>query len=59
MAKKPSSVGKPAAAESEILSYRYAVSLPFATGDNRKVAMKIVDDCGIESLRIVGLEDSK
>ena len=32
------------------------VSLPFAAGDNRKVAVKIVDDRGIESLRIIGLE---
>ncbi|MBK7768610.1 MAG: site-specific DNA-methyltransferase [Sulfuritalea sp.] len=35
------------------------VSLPFAAGDNRKVAVKIVDDRGIESLKIVNLEDSK
>ncbi|MDZ4251475.1 MAG: site-specific DNA-methyltransferase, partial [Sulfuritalea sp.] len=33
------------------------VSLPFAAGDNRKVAVKIVDDRGIESLKIVNLED--
>jgi adenine-specific DNA-methyltransferase len=29
----------------------------FAARDNRKVAVKVVDDRGIESLRIVGLED--
>lgn len=32
------------------------VSLPFAAGDNRKVAVKIVDDRGIESLKIVDLD---
>lgn len=33
------------------------VSLPFAAGDNRCVAVKIVDDRGIESLKIVALDD--
>ena len=32
------------------------VSLPFEAGDNRKVAVKIVDDRGIESLKIIVLE---
>ncbi len=32
------------------------VSLPFEAGDNRKVAVKIVDDRGIESLKIIPLE---
>lgn len=32
------------------------VSLPFAAGENRKVAVKIVDDRGIESLKIVALD---
>jgi adenine-specific DNA-methyltransferase len=32
------------------------VSLPFKSGDNRRVAVKIVDDRGIESLRILPLE---
>ncbi len=32
------------------------VSLPFAAGDNRRVAVKIVDDRGIESLKIMPLE---
>jgi adenine-specific DNA-methyltransferase len=32
------------------------VSLPFEAGDNRKVAVKIVDDRGIESLKVVPLE---
>ncbi|MCL1630119.1 site-specific DNA-methyltransferase [Roseibaca sp. V10] len=32
------------------------VSLPFEAGDNKRVAVKIVDDRGIESLKIVPLE---
>lgn len=31
-------------------------SLPFEAGDNRRIAVKIVDDRGIESLKIVPLE---
>lgn len=50
---------KPAAPADEdaLEAFHGTVSLPFAAGDNRKVAMKIVDDRGIESLRILGLED--
>jgi adenine-specific DNA-methyltransferase len=33
------------------------VSLPFEAGENRKVAVKIVDDRGIESLKVISLED--
>ena len=33
------------------------VSLPFEAGDNRKVAVKIVDDRGIESLKVIALEE--
>ena len=36
--------------------FRGTVSLPFEAGDNRKVAAKIVDDRGIESLKIIPLE---
>ncbi len=32
------------------------VSLPFEAGDNRKIAVKIVDDRGIESLKILSLD---
>ncbi|MCA3286532.1 MAG: site-specific DNA-methyltransferase [Roseomonas sp.] len=32
------------------------VSLPFKAGENRRVAVKIIDDRGIESLKIMGLE---
>jgi adenine-specific DNA-methyltransferase len=43
--------------EDALEAFHGTVSLPFAAGDNKKVAVKIVDDRGIESLRIVGLED--
>ncbi len=33
------------------------VSLPFEAGDNRRIAVKIVDDRGIESLKIMPLGD--
>lgn len=32
------------------------VSLPFEAGENRKVAVKIVDDRGIESLKVIALD---
>lgn len=31
------------------------ISLPFEAGDNRKIAVKIVDDRGIESLKVIAL----
>ncbi len=37
--------------------FHSTVSLPFAAGENRRIAVKIVDDRGIESLRIMSLED--
>lgn len=41
----------------ELLSqFHGTVSLPFAAGDNRKVAVKIVDDRGIESLKVIALD---
>lgn len=39
-----------------IEAYRGTVSLPFEAGENRRVAVKIVDDRGIESLKIIGVE---
>ena len=39
--------------EELIEAYRGTVSLPFQPGDNRKIAVKIVDDRGIESLKII------
>ena len=38
-----------------IEAYRGTESLPFEAGDNKKVAVKIIDDRGIESLRILEL----
>jgi len=31
------------------------LSLPFKKGDNAKIAVKIIDDRGIESLRVISL----
>jgi len=42
--------------EELIEAYRGTVSLPFEPGDNRRIAVKIVDDRGIESLKIVEVE---
>ena len=39
-----------------IEAYHGTVSLPFEPGEHRRVAVKIVDDRGIESLKIVELE---
>ena len=41
--------------EDLIEAYRGTVSLPFEAGEHRQIAVKIVDDRGIESLRIMGL----
>jgi adenine-specific DNA-methyltransferase len=41
--------------ESRLHKFHGTVSLPFEAGDNRKVAIKIVDDRGIESLKVIGL----
>ena len=38
-----------------IEAYRGTVSLPFEPGAHRRVAVKIVDDRGIESLRVIPL----
>ena len=42
--------------ESLLEKFHGTVSLPFEAGENRKVAVKIVDDRGIESLKIVPLD---
>jgi len=39
-----------------IEAYRGTVSLPFEPGEHKRIAVKIVDDRGIESLKVVGLE---
>lgn len=41
--------------EELIETYRGTVSLPFEAGEHQRIAVKIVDDRGIESLKIVGL----
>ena len=40
-----------------IEKYRGTVSLPFEPGEHRRIAVKIVDDRGIESLRDRAVED--
>ncbi|MCK4390879.1 MAG: hypothetical protein KAV83_11670 [Desulfobacterales bacterium] len=42
--------------EELIEAYRGTVSLPFETGENRRIAIKIVDDRGIESLKILEVQ---
>jgi adenine-specific DNA-methyltransferase len=42
--------------EDAIEAYRSTVSLPFTLGKHKRVAVKIVDDRGIESLKIVSVE---
>jgi adenine-specific DNA-methyltransferase len=42
--------------EDLLARFHGTVSLPFPAGDNRRVAVKIVDDRGIESLKIIALE---
>ncbi|RLB64199.1 MAG: site-specific DNA-methyltransferase, partial [Deltaproteobacteria bacterium] len=43
--------------DSELIeAYRGTVSLPFEVGENRRVAVKIVDDRDIESPKIVEVE---
>jgi adenine-specific DNA-methyltransferase len=42
--------------ESKLEKFHGTVSLPFEAGDNRKIAVKIVDDRGIESLKVLSLD---
>ena len=42
--------------EDLIEAYRGTASLPFAAGEHRRIAVKIIDDRGIESLKIVEVE---
>ena len=41
--------------ESLMEAYRGTVSLPFDPGDHKRIAVKIVDDRGIESLRVLDI----
>ncbi|QTR52017.1 hypothetical protein [Thiothrix unzii] len=36
--------------------FHSTVSLPFAAGDHKCIVVKIVDDCGIESLKVMELD---
>jgi len=42
--------------ESSLVMLHGTVSLPFEVGENRKIAVKIVDDRGIESLKVLALD---
>ena len=42
--------------EELIEAYRGGTSLPFESGEHRRIAVKIVDDRGIESLKVIGLD---
>lgn len=42
--------------EDLIEAYRGTVSLPFEPGEHKRVAVKIIDDRGIESLKIIGID---
>ena len=42
--------------EAALAKFHGTVSLPFPAGDNRKIAVKIVDDRGIESLKVIPLQ---
>jgi adenine-specific DNA-methyltransferase len=43
--------------EERIENYRGNTSLPFKLGDNKQIAVKIIDDRGIESLRIIRVRE--
>ena len=43
--------------DGELLAqFKGTVSIPFEAGKNRRIAVKIVDDRGIESLRVMDLD---
>lgn len=42
--------------EEKLEAFRGTISLPFAPGDHRRVAVKVIDDRGIESLKVINLE---
>jgi adenine-specific DNA-methyltransferase len=42
--------------EERIEAYRGTVSLPFEPGEHKRIAVKIIDDRGIESLKIVEVQ---
>jgi adenine-specific DNA-methyltransferase len=42
--------------ETRLRAFHGTLSLPFTAGEHRRIAVKIIDDRGIESLKIVNLE---
>ena len=44
--------------EDLIEAYRGIVSLPFEEGEHRRIAVKIIDDRGIESLKVIKVESA-
>ncbi len=44
-------------AEERIEAYRGTVSLPLEPGAHKRIAVKIVDDRGIESLKVIDLNE--
>ncbi len=42
--------------EEKLEAFRGTISLPFAPGDHHRVAVKVIDDRGIESLKVINLE---
>lgn len=46
-------------AETRLSTFQGAVSLPFEAGEHRKVAIKNVDDRGIESVKVTPLQETK
>jgi adenine-specific DNA-methyltransferase len=43
--------------DSELIEkYRGKVSLPFEPGPHKRIAVKIIDDRGIESVKVVGVK---
>ena len=43
--------------EDKIEAYRGTKSLPFSAGNHQRIAVKIVDDRGIESLKVIRLDE--
>jgi len=42
--------------ETRPCAFHGTLSLPFTAGEHRRIAVKIIDDRGIESLKVVNLE---
>ena len=42
--------------EEKLEAFRGTISLPFEPGDQRRIAVKVIDDRGIESLKVIHIE---